>query len=559
MGKGKRGKGEKPRAGKRRARVWALTGALGVVGGTVAVLGGLWWFSMKPHSSSPPAVARERIRYAMRDPVELTDPALVRTTENALWLAQVCEGLVRYRADSVDVEPALAESFSASENQKEWTFRLRKDVRFHDGTEFNARAVHFCFMRLMDPNNPYHISGMLATAREIFGDERQQESPCVKDIQTPDDFTVTINLTHPDSSFLRRLARVEASIMSPKAIQSAASDGQTTLVGTGPMRVKSLREGTGVVLERNPDYWGTGSALKEFEFRQVADANERERALREQLCEMAQRFSPPRVSELQRIRQLRVHRGPAVHGCAIILNRNIAPLDQPAVRKALAFSIDRVQLVASVLRGYGTPAENFVPPAIGEAPTTAVLSARADWDTARQLLHAIGLENGFALKLLVPKEERIWNPAGLAVGEALAADLRRVNISVLLEAASAEEVRRSIERGDFQAALWGLSSSSGDVVDYVQSFLRIAGAHAMDSAETHSQVSALLRDSRESDKHKRTTVHEELEKRFAEIMPWIPLFYADQVLVINRHIEGVMLQPLGMHRLSLIEWVQEAK
>lgn len=559
MGKGKRGKGEKGRPEKVRRRVWSRRGVFGAGAGIVALVGALWWFFTKPHSSSLSPVARERIRYAMRDPVELTDPALVRTTENALWLAQVCEGLVRYRADSVEVEPALAESFSASEGLKEWTFRLRRGVRFHDGSEFNARAVHFCFMRLVDPNNPYHIGGMLTTAREIFGDERQQGTPSLKDIQTPDDFTVIFSLTHPDASFVRRLARVEASIVSPKAIQAAAADGQTTLVGTGPMRVKSLREGTGVVLERNQNYWGSMSATKEFEFRQIADANERERALREQLCEMAQRFSPLRVAELQRLRQVRVHRGPAMHGCVIILNRNIAPLDQAAVRKALSLSIDRDRLVQSALRGYGLPAQNFVPPAIGEAPTTTVLSVRAEVGAAKELLHAVGLGKGFALKLLVPKEERVWNPAGLSVGEAVAADLRRVNISVILEATSVEEVRRSIERGDFQAALWGLSSSSGDVVDYVESYLKVVGDHARESAEANAEISALLIESRGLAKNKRSTAHDELEKQFVEIVPWIPLFYADQVLVANRHIEGVVLQPLGIHHLSQIEWVQEVR
>lgn len=491
----------------------------------------------------------------MSETFEFTEPALARTTENALWLAQVCEGLVRFTSNGADVEPALAESYSTSADGKEWVFRLRPNVRFHDGTLLDAGAVRFGIMRLLDPNHPYHNPAALPAARAIFGDERDTERTYLRDIYTPDAQTVVLALSQPDLGFPRRLARVEAAIVSPKALQSAAAEGQTTVVGTGPMRVKAVRQGYSVTLERFEEYWGPRAKVAELEFRSVTDTNDRERALREGQCEIAQRFPLTRLVELRKEKRLRVYDAPAMHECVIWLNLNSAPLDQIGVRKAMSLAFNRTEAVKSLLRGFGSPALGFFPASAGDSPTSAVLDADSKLSQAKALLEQSGFREGFTLKLLVPQEERIWNPAGKTLGSWVAAQLRSVGITVVCEFLPVEEVRRRLIGGDFQAALWGFATPAGDAGDYLSQLSPLTEVNGVTQIFSHSRISELLRQQAESKSGtERRSAFGQINEELAQFMPWIPLFQAHQAVVCRREIVDFELHPLGLHRLWEVSW-----
>jgi len=510
--------------------------------------------SQKIATSPREGRARHGIRYAMRDGLELTEPALVRSGENALWISQVCEGLVRFSPDSVEVEPALAERYAVSADGKEWTFFLRKGVKFHDDTVCNARAVHFCFMRLLDPNNPYHVPGMLSAAREIFGDERDPSKASVRDIQVVDDYTLKILFSQPDAGLLRRLARVEAAVMSPPAIRTAAADGQTTIVGTGPMKVASLQPGTAVVLERNEQYWGERASVSRLQLRCIPDNHERERALREGLCDLAQRFSPTQLDGLRKDARFTLARGPSLLTCIIVLNTEVAPLDQPAVRQSLSAAIDRRTLAQTALHDYARPAMTFFPPALGDAPTSPLLSETAQYEKARQLLDAAGLGKGFSIKLLLPKEERIWNPIGASLGDHIASSWRRINVSVVSEALPSEQVRQRVAAGDFQAAVWGVTAASGELTDFLSAYEEVVGDRVA-STPLIVSLHELAAASRKSfDRKAREEAHNNLATFLLREMPWIPLFTMDQVIVARRGLIGLTLNPVGQHRLWNLEW-----
>ncbi|MGC8840866.1 MAG: ABC transporter substrate-binding protein [Candidatus Sumerlaeaceae bacterium] len=513
-------------------------------------------------ATHPPAVKqaegqvkRDRLRYAMGETLAFSEPALAQTTENALWLAQVCEGLVRFHADSVEVEPALAESYSVSPDGKEWTFRLRQNVQFHDGTLLDASAVRFGFMRLVDPNHPYHLPAALPVARAIFGDERTPHSCYLRDIRTPDDHTVVLVFSQPDAGLLRRLARVEAALNSPRAVQTAAAEGQTTVVGTGPMRVKFIRQGFSVTLERNEAYWGKLASIRELEFRSVPETNDRERALREGQCDIAQRFPPARSWELRQTKNLKVYDGPAMHQCVLWLNLNSAPLNEVAVRSAIAVALDRKAATDSMLRRFATPAYSFFPVSVGDGPTTEVLPRGAERARAKLLLEQVGFNEGFTLKLLTPSEEKIWNPVGKALGVWLADQLRDLKINLVCETLPTDEVRRRIMAGDFQAALWGLATPAGDAVDFVRQLMPLAEVSGAARLLSQPPAAELLGDAtRAATALDRQSAMTRLNAWLAKNLPWVPLFQAHQAIVCRREIGGFILNPLGQHRLWELWW-----
>lgn len=547
------GRDSTARADKSTARLRIVVVAFVVA----ATLGSLAYFRGKSGPTPRTAPSVERLRYAMRDALEVTEPANVRTTENAMWLNQVCEGLVRFGADTVQVEPCLAERYEMSHDGSEWTFHLRRGVVFHDGTPLDASVVRFSIMRLLDPAHPYAVRGQTPVGRQLFGDERRATSAFVRDLRTPDEYTVVFVLSQPDVNFVHRLARVEASLVSPRAVRLAQGDGLTTIVGTGPMRIKRLQEGFSVLLERNPQYWGPPAKCREVEVRSIPDANERERALREGLCDLAQRFSPERLEDLAKLRNLCVVHGPSVHGCVLLLNSRLAPLDQPEVRQAISLALDRTQVVDRLLRGFGRPARGILPGGLVGAPAVEALSPSADVPRAKQLLETAGFKNGFTLKLTIPKEERPWNPAGTSLGDWLTENLTRIGLNVVVETAPTNEIQRRVASGDYQALVWGLTTPSGLAEEYLSQVFEFVGENEPGSASVAMSGEArtyIQQANRESDAAKRQRILEELQRRLLAELPWIPLFYSDTAVVARRGIAGVRTHPLGLVPLARIGW-----
>jgi len=133
---------------------------------------------------------------------------------------QIFDTLVKYKPNNTEVVPSLAVKWTVSKDQKVWTFYLRKGVKFHDGTPFNAQAVKFNFDRWRDPKNPYHFGGEFEYWGYMFGGF----PGIVKSVDVIDDYTVKITLTKPLAPFLSNLAMPCFAIASPTAIKKYKED-----------------------------------------------------------------------------------------------------------------------------------------------------------------------------------------------------------------------------------------------------------------------------------------------------------------------------------------------
>lgn len=154
-------------------------------------------------------LGKETLVFARGGDSSKLDPAFVDDGESVAICTSVYEGLVRYKRGSTDIEPCLATSWKQSKDGKEWTFELRKGVKFHDGTPFNAEAVIFNFERLVKKDNPYHDEAML----------NQNLYKAITKIEKVGDHTVKFVLDSPVASFLGNLTVYTAMMASPKAIK----------------------------------------------------------------------------------------------------------------------------------------------------------------------------------------------------------------------------------------------------------------------------------------------------------------------------------------------------
>lgn len=277
------------------------------------------------------------------------DPHINSSSEMGIVLRSVYDTLV-YRDDKTgDFAPGLAASWQMSADGLTYTFVLRQDVKFHDGTPFNAEAVKINFQRVLDPAN--HSQ----KAVQLLGP--------VKDIQAHDPYTVTLILSEPFAPLLDGLSQPYLGIASPKAL--TAYDSQTYQfhqVGTGPYRFAEFIVNDRIVLEKNPDYaWGPANvvtnpgvpAVDRITFHFYQDVPSRAAALESGDAQIMGELLPTDAQRLATAKKIQLQ-PVAVPGQPLqfMFNTSLIPTNSLAVRQALIQATDRQAIAQAVFHGY---------------------------------------------------------------------------------------------------------------------------------------------------------------------------------------------------------------
>ena len=177
------------------------------------------------------------------------DPARETDGESFYASHQIFDTLVEFKPGTTEVIPALATKWTVSSDGLTYTFQLRRGVKFHDGTDFNADAVVFSYMRQLDEDNEYYQYGPW----KYWG--YMDMSAIVDTISAVDDYTVKFTLKKIEAPFISNLAMDFAAIVSPAAYRADPEGFATNPVGTGPFKFVSWTKDSDIVLEKNEDYW----------------------------------------------------------------------------------------------------------------------------------------------------------------------------------------------------------------------------------------------------------------------------------------------------------------
>jgi 4-phytase/acid phosphatase/peptide/nickel transport system substrate-binding protein len=250
--------------------------------------------------------------------------------------------------DDGKAKPKLAVSWTNSDDFKTWTFKLRPDVKFHDGTPFNAAAVKWNFDRQKDPKNNCRCAFYIAN---------------ILSIDAPDDLTAVYRLKDPAVDFPALLTRPDqnSSIHSPAAIQAKGDDYNRSPVGTGPFVLKSWTAGDRMVVERNPNYWNKGLPhLDRVVLRPLPDSQSRFASLKSGETDLvwADEFEADNIIRAQKDSTLQVLKYAGSGAAVNAINTKVAPLDDVRVRQALVMAIDRKKYSQALTNGLARPATN---------------------------------------------------------------------------------------------------------------------------------------------------------------------------------------------------------
>ncbi len=487
---------------------------------------------------------RERVLVvAKARDVTTLDPARATDLDSMDVLVEIYETLVRPARNSFDIRPGLAVSWSASTDLKEWTFHLRRNVSFHDGTKLDADAVVYSFLR------------------QSRGGVRQKEfvywnsafADIVANVERVDDYTVRFVLTKPFAPFLASLAMIPVSIVSPTAAKRYGDDLSTHPVGTGPYRFVGWDQATGTVtLRAFSKYWGPKPKIERLAFRRIRDARHRLLALESGSAQIIRDLDPVtmRIVRLHPELSLLSTVGNAV--CFLVLNTSKPPFNNPAARWAVNRAIRKQAFTKLIYQGLAEPASGPLPPSIAWAYWGKTKKYPYDPVKAREELAAAGYRDlpGSHPKLLVMDSPRPYLPKPLLAASMIARDLARVGMTVDVVAQPYPDHKESMRRGEHDLALYGWVGDTGDPDNFLYTLLSPRSALNL-AFWRHADYSKLVDAAREArDRAERARYYRKAQELATREAPWVPLAYPRLIAAISSQVTGVELHPSGLLRLE---------
>lgn len=471
------------------------------------------------------------------------DPARSDDLESAKVLENLFEGLVRYKPDSTEIEPCLAVSWSSSHNETEWIFNLRKGVRFHDGTPFDADAVVFSLMRQIDSRHPHHLKDFKYAGFTF---------KYVRSVEALDVYTVRIRLDKPYAPFLCNLAMTSAAMVSPAAVIRSKTDFWKHPVGTGPFRFTEWKQGERIVLSRNRDYWGRAPYLDTVVFKSILDNKDRLLELKTSSIHVMDGISPGSLQEILRNETMALKSSAGVNIGYLAMNTEKAPFDNLKVRQAVNHAIHKKNLVKLLYQDMAIPAKNPIPPTLwGYAEE--VVDYEYDPEKARALLQEAGYEGGFSTKLWAMPVPRPYMPEPEKIARAIASNLGAVGIHAEIVTHDWGTYLDKVSNGEHDMCLLGWIGDNGDPDNFLYVLLDKDNAvkpHAENVAFwKHDGLHDILIEAQQiSDRERRGKLYRKAQEIIHMEAPWVPLVHAKQVVVCSRSVKGLVEHPTGIIR-----------
>jgi peptide/nickel transport system substrate-binding protein len=519
-------------------------------------------------STDDPGDAARAFTFAMSGDAAALDPWNVVDDNSLQVTQQIFEPLVTYDAQVFDVRPNLAVSWQVSPDKKQWTFKLRDGVKFHDGTDFNSDAVVFNFDRARRTDFKYRNSRPIADDYDYYQSMwgGLDDASLITKVEAFDRLTVRFVTKTAFGPFLATLAMATFGIVSPASIK-ADPDGwmlptSKSAAGTGPFMYTpgAWLKDNEILLVRNPNYWMKDDRgvrlpyLSRVLIRSIPEPGFRLAALRGGQVHAIRDFAPtdmpllknePRINLLDRV--------PNNVGY-LRFNTTTPPLDNPDVRRAIAMAIDRQTMVSSVYAGFAAPATQFLPPGIlGYDDGTRAFQPYDPVAAQRQL--ATAQASDFRLELWYMPVARPYFPDPKRAAELIASDLRKIGITVVLNTTGDFATYRDrFKQNAFNAWLYGWTGDNGDPDNFLCVFFcNMTQNGQWDDANAQRTVQLLREASAETDPLKRADLYRQASRIVQRAVPAIPLVHADVPVAVSRIVSGYVPHPKGSEAFTFVQ------
>ena len=498
-----------------------------------------------------------------------------RTANRSVRSTRSSKGLVGLKSGTTQVVPALATSWKASKSGLAWTFTLRQGVKFQDGTPFNAAAVCFNFNRWYNFPGPLQSDAVSYYWNTVFGGFAHPagtnpgpDKSLYQSCKAKGSSTATITLSRPSSSFIGALALTNFGIASPTALKKYQADAGTVdsngvfhptgtfgtqhPIGTGPYMLKSWTVGDKLVLTANPNYWGAKAKLKQIILRPIADNAARLQALQTGEIQGYDLVDPADIGTVTGRAQLKILNRPAFNVGYVGINQKIKPFDNPLVRQALAYGLDRGSVVKGFYAGRGQVANQFMPNQVVGYATKGVPSYPYNPDKAKQLLQQAGVTLPLAVDFWYPTSvSRPYMPDPKKNAEAFGASLEKSGFKVTFHSAPwRPDYLGSVQSGKAQVYLLGWTGDFGDPANFLN--VHFGAQNDQFGFNNPCLFSLLKKADSETNLEKRQALYQQASIAVMKFLPMVPYVHSSPALAFQKNVLGYKPSPVSLEPFSSV-------
>ncbi len=513
---------------------------------------------------------------AAADPVVLDGP-LVSDGESLRAVAQIFEGLVGLKPGSTETTPLLATSWKASKNGLAWTFALRRNVKFQDGTPFNAAAVCFNFTRWYNFPGPLQSDAVTYYWNTVFGGFAHPvagspgpDKSLYKGCKARGQYTVSIFLNRRSSSFIGALALSNFGIASPTALRKYQADAGTVdssgvfrpsgtfgtqhPVGTGPFMLQSWKVGQALVLARNPTYWGTKAKLDRVVLRPIADNAARLQSLQSGGIQGYDFVDPSDIGTIRKDSKLKILDRPAFNVGYVGMNQAMAPMNNLLVRQAVAYGLDRASVVKSFYGGRGVVADQFLPDQVVGFARSGVPQYSFNPTKAKALLQQAGLKLPVPVDFWYPTSvSRPYMPDPKRNAEAFGASLEKSGFKVTFHSAPwRPDYLGAVQSGKAQLYLFGWTGDFGDPANFLN--VHFGAPQDQFGFKNAALFNLLGRADAETNLAKRAQLYKQASIMVMKFLPMVPYVHSKPALGFQKRVNGYVPSPVALEPFAPVSF-----
>ena len=518
-------------------------------------------------SAVTPAIAKGTLVYCSEGSPEGFQPQFFSTgtTFDAVSVP-IFNRLVEFAIGTTNIVPALAESWSVSADGMTYTFKLRRDVKFHSNANFtptrafNADDVVFSWNRMADDNHPFHKF----TAGQTFAyfDDMGMKN-IVDKVEKLDDYTVRFSLKRPEAPFLADMAMDFASILSKEYFEAMASRGTPNAadvfpIGTGPFEFVSYQKDATIRYKAFDAYWKGRPKIDALVYSITRDATARYAKLKTGECQVMAFPKPADVDAMRNDPQLVIQQKEGLNIGYIAFNVEKKPFDNKLVRQALNYATNKAAILKAVYQGSGQVARNPIPPVLW-GYNDAVEDYGYNPAKAKQLLAQAGYANGFDVDLWYLPVTRPYNPDGKRMAELIQADWEKVGVRAKLVTYEWAEYRKRSKTGEQAAMMFGWSGDNGDPDNF---FVPLLGCAAVNGGGNVARwcdkafEDLIDKAAQTPTQAARAKLYEKAQLIVREEAPWIMIAHSLRFDALRKEVRGYKMDATAHHYFNDVDLVR---
>ncbi|MBK6294466.1 MAG: ABC transporter substrate-binding protein [Rhodoferax sp.] len=471
---------------------------------------------------------------------------------------QIYSRLVDFERGGTAVMPGLAERWTVSADGKEYTFHLRKGVKWHSNKNFkptrdmNADDIIFAIERQWKESNPYFK--VTSPNHSYFNDMGMDK--LIKSVDKVDPMTVKITLNSANAPFLSGWAMEYAGVQSKEYADAMLKAGTPEKIdqepiGSGPFMLVQYQKDALIRYKAFPEYYGGKAKIDDLVFSITPDASVRWAKLQKGECHVMPYPNPADLDAIRKDPKVTVLEQAGLNVGYLAYNTTKKPFDDVRVRKAINMAINKKAIIDAVYLSSGIAAVNPIPPTMWSYKKDLKDDA-FNPEAAKKLLADAGFPNGMTTDLWAMPVQRPYNPNAKRIAELMQADLAKIGVKAEIKTFEWGEYRKRMQAGEHQMGMLGWTGDNGDPDNFLHTLLGCDSAQGVSGSNVAKFCykpfdDLVVKAKAVTNTAERTKLYEQAQVIFKEQAPWFTIAHAVQLKPVRKEVIDFKLSPFGRH------------